>query len=389
MSMTRLAPVLVVSLLVLSCSALPATEGDSSTAAREPTPVPATVALDIPAAVDQALQVTYRGSVLRAGKPVTGKVVVDFGDGTGTNEGLLDGRGGFFGVHVFARPGAFPVTATVGTTDPAASATVVVTVRPRKLLFIQGMNSESRCPDGRRFLTRAPAWVGDGLSSGAGAYAFAIEASQFIYFSYTGSYCAGGTGADGAPPVYERSDTCDGVKLYAERLRALVDASAPAKVTIAAHSMGGVIAAYTIASDPDWARERIISVATFDSPLKGIDTLRVGALSIGSWLTDDCGATSRSVKDLKADAGIIDTVRKAGSEVPFFTLDATANESAGFGRVEAVPGDDTRMDGERLHVRISQGHSDAWGEAGDIRELDKRRFVICALLVAGPECMAR
>jgi pimeloyl-ACP methyl ester carboxylesterase len=78
-------------------------------------------------------------------------------------------------------------------------------------------------------------------------------------------------------PFYTWDDTCDGIAKAANELKHLIEsrgANAP-KVTIVAHSMGGVISAYLIASgDKTWVKDHIASVITFDSPHQGVPTIK-------------------------------------------------------------------------------------------------------------------
>ena len=352
--------------------------------------VPAlTIELRVPPAAHQGFAVVIEGTVLLGDRPIPASVRLDTGDGADVTEVRADAAGRWQASHVFNRAGDFAVEARAEFAGARAGAPAArVRVYPRKLVYIQGMLSESECPDGRRFATRAPSWLGGYLAAGQLRNGMVLERANALFFSYSGRYCDGGTGANGAAAAYRGEETCGGIeRVYAGRLRALIDAAGPSLVTIVAHSMGGVVAAYLTASDPAWAREHIVSVVTFDSPLGGIDLVRTGALSVGSWFTDDCGASSRSVKDLDEDGEIIRLARLAGGFVPFYTLDGTADESRAFGRIEAVPAGSTHMASERLHGRIAQNHANIWGEAGEPGQVDKRRFVACALVLGGEDCL--
>ncbi len=338
---------------------------------------------------DQGFSLRLDGLVALGDRGLSAAVRIEWDDGSAPVDVRSAADGRFTAEHRFLRAGAFVARAEA--TLPglrASSNTLRIDVRPRKLLYIQGMVSDSLCPDGARFATRAPAWLTPYLASAFFRGELTISKADTLFFSYSGRYCDGGNGANGAPADYSGTDTCSGIaRVYAGRLRALVDAVAPARVTIVAHSMGGVVAAYLVATDPGWARDHIVSVVTFDSPLVGINLVRTGVLSVGSWFSDDCGATSTSVRDLDDGGGVVRTARLAASASAFYTVDATAAESRGPGRLEAVPGDSTHITGERLHAVIDQDHRDVWGEPGDIRQLDKRRLVACALLGEAAECL--
>ena len=136
---------------------------------------------------------------------------------------------------------AQPATARPG------GATAEVTVKPRMVVFIQGMNSSSHCPDGRSFTTRAPQWLSPYLFEPANTGGLALTPDSYAYFSYSGRWCtADGAYRPGATADYRASDTCGGIdEEHAGRLRAFIDSFAPARVAVVGHSMGGLVAAFT------------------------------------------------------------------------------------------------------------------------------------------------
>ena len=309
-------------------------------------------------------------------------VTVDFGDGTSETVPVAP-DGTFRVVHRYAMASSHELRVRA----EGATASATVEVHPRKVVFIQGMNSESRCPDGGRFLDRAPAWLAAHFAADeALRESLEVDASDFVYFSYSGEYCDGSTGVNGSAPDYGWSDTCESIDGgSAERLKELIDALAPSRVTIVAHSMGGLVAAYLAASEPEWAREHIASIVTFDSPLAGIDRMRAEVLGFYRMGGGGCGRGSAAMDDLRSGSEVTRVAAGAAHVVPFFTLDGQRRESRALGIAEAVPNGRTEVDGAMLHVRVNEAHSEVWSHPPDDGTLAKATLVACALLAdAGP-----
>ncbi|MGK2964512.1 MAG: esterase/lipase family protein [Tepidiformaceae bacterium] len=325
-----------------------------------------------------------------AGRVVTEQPVVAeirFGDGV-TAPLLLSEDGTFRVSHRYTGAGRFEVELRVFHGDAVEVAAHPIAVAPRKVLFVQGLNSQSRCPDGDAFVDRGPRWMRDLLESDGFAGELELGADSFAYFSYSGEYCEGGIPGTVAAPDYRKSATCAGIAdVTAPRLRALVESFAPSRVTIVAHSMGGVVAAYAIGDDPAWARERIASVVTFDSPLGGLDGARSEILALVSDGGGGCERDDPALVDLRTGSEVSRVVASAGGVVPLFTLDGSAHERAAFGLAEAVPGSDTSLEGNILHWEVDEAHSSVWdrvpvpGENGD-----RGQFVACGVLVRPEMC---
>lgn len=352
-----------------------------------PTPRPLLVFIRLPRQAHQGIPYAFSIEVRRAAFPVAATVEVSL-DGEPFREVVIGAQGVATLTHTFVEAGEHEVRAVARA--PGASeghAVATIRVHPRVIVYIQGMNSASHCPDGRSFATRAPQWLGPYLREPANVGGLVLRESQFVYFSYSGEWCAGGDPA--VPPFadYHAGDTCAGIdEAHALRLQALVDSLAPARVTIVAHSMGGLVAAYLIASRPEWAREHIASVATFDSPLGGVGALRAGVLGAGGVFDGDCGPNAGAVGDLRDDSDVVTAAATAAQTVPFYTADATRGEGEAFGQVEAVPGSATRLEGEVAHARFAEDHSETWTRGGP-EVAAKRRFVACALQLAAAACL--
>ncbi len=205
-------------------------------------------------------------------------------------------------------------------------------------------------------------------------------------------------------PVYYPTDTCDGIDKAANELLQLIKARGPdaPKVTIIAHSMGGVITAYLMAhEDTNWVRNHIGSVITFDSPHQGVPVTWPKALQSKCNLTGEDALLTLSLKQLDSSSDVIKIARKGATVgVPFFTLDATDSD---IGFIEYVWRRWVKLDSalyfDRTRVCLSlscepphsikDDHSSVWLNALErkqdfILRQDKRPLVACAVLGASP-----
>jgi pimeloyl-ACP methyl ester carboxylesterase len=237
----------------------------------------------------------------------------------------------------------------------------------RKVIFIQGLNSESgSCGQSFRsrvqwmmdYLVNTP-WVREGAPS--------LDSPQdFLYFSYSGLYCMG----DLRLPSYTQSDTCQGVAHAASKLDTMVQAAVSRfgpniKFDIIAHSMGGMVAAYWLATTTSEMRARVHSVVTFDSPLRGVPANKSSIAFVTA-----CGVSDPSVKDLSCieiprpcESEIVWAIAHIGTLVPFYTINATLEEP-GLGD-ELVPGERTTLlrSESKLHCSFPDTHSGIWASA--------------------------
>lgn len=320
----------------------------------------------------------------------------DFGDGVGPQPLALNGSA-FTLAHRYATAGTFDVHVSItdGHGNRAESRTSV-DVAPRKVVFVQGIDSESGCPGGRGFVGRAPQWVADALSSESDITAVAsIDPANFVYFSYSGVYCGGGDGTRGEFADYSPGETCSGIsgrEGAAEQMRSLIDRLSPSKVSIVGHSMGGLIAAYLAGLDPAWAKAHIASVVTLDSPLSGVPRLNLDVLALSGAIGDGCSGGSRSMRELSdGDNEVIRVAAGAGRVLPFYNLDATEKEGPFFGIRQAVPGGNTHLAGEVVNWKVDTDHSGLWSSETKARAgtMDKGRMVACGIaLIAPAECEA-
>lgn len=347
----------------------------------EPTPTvpPPAVILDDVETAHQGFAAVISGRIEAAARDGLA-ATLRFGDGAETPL-VVRADGTFSATHVYTRAERTTARIEVTSAQGRAVASASFDVLPRVVVFVQGMNSESHCPDGDRFVDRAPEWVAEVLGEGS---ALPIDPDAYRYFSYSGGYCDGGLAPD-----YVRGDTCAGIdEVAAPRLRALIESVAPAKVTVVAHSMGGLVTAYLAGSDPAWARAHIVSVVTFDSPLHGIDGLRAEVLAMYRIGDSGCGRGSAAMSDLRAGSAVTTTAAIAARAVPFFTIDGSGSETGALRLAEAVPDDGTSLQGAYAHLRVDEEHSETWTRAPLAGSTGKGAFVACAVLVDRTRCPA-
>jgi pimeloyl-ACP methyl ester carboxylesterase len=210
-------------------------------------------------------------------------------------------------------------------------------VEDRDLVFIRGLDSSGDCDE-------AEQWLEEYLDSATGRSFFgSLRIGKYLHFNYRdgGSY-----DCPRSEPAYGPEDTCDGVVKAASELKDLIDSQASAKVTVVAHSMGGLISAYLVATDSVWASTHIASVVTFDSPLKGVSA----PLQWGQLLLTTCTAIGGnpvdSLAEMAEDSAVVRTAAGAATVVPFFALDATQADIVPLD-IEFVPRDRASLDGAR------------------------------------------
>jgi hypothetical protein len=180
------------------------------------------------------------------------------------------------------------------------------------VILIQGIDSSSSCNDDPTNPNSFAARRATVLNALAGT---GLGWDDVYGFSYIGRYqeCVGGAQVydttalppGAVTPVYGRLDTCFGVAQAAQRLRLLVSrlmALYPgATFDLVAHSMGGLVASYYVATqDPSFIAQRIHSVILLDSPVNP-------GLSVSN-PTTACGAGNESWPDMSQGSSVIGTI---------------------------------------------------------------------------------
>ena len=267
-----------------------------------------------------------------------------------------------------------PADVKVGPPPPIPQETRIV-------VYVQGINSDSSCPLGDGFLNRAPSWLQGYLETEPWMQPH-VDVVGAVYFSYRVdsppdelAYCNGGLGGNGAFPRYDHGDTCayriDST--YYDKLKALVqettDLNPGAKVTIVAHSQGGLIASYLVgrlsSEDASFLRDRIASVVTFDSFPEGLPAGQFFATPDGA-----CFFGATIYEDWDEAHGVAQTASTAAqnSSVAFYTIDAGDS---------LVPEEFTHITDERLHRQFAGDHTEVWTDGSPA----KQDFVGCAVVV--------
>jgi len=111
-----------------------------------------------------------------------------------------------------------------------------------------------------------------------------------------------------------------------------------AKIDIVGHSMGGLVAAFWVATHQDDPKLKSIhSVITFDSPLQGIEEWKVGVArtAINKNLLG-CNGDVTAIEDMNESSSVINAIfeRQPQTLVPFVTIRAI-----GGGCVPVLPDD--------------------------------------------------
>jgi pimeloyl-ACP methyl ester carboxylesterase len=210
-------------------------------------------------------------------------------------------------------------------------------VEDRDIVFIRGIDSQGNCDQAER-------WLEEYLESATGRSFFGLlRIGRYLHFNYQGG---GSYDCPRSQPAYMPVDTCDGVAKAATELKELIDTQATAKVTVVAHSMGGLISAYLVATNGKWASSHIASVVTFDSPLRGLSE----AMQWGELLLTECTGVGGNPVDSLAEMGesgeVVRDAAAAANTVPFYALDATQVDVP-FLNIELVPRDRASLSGGR------------------------------------------
>jgi len=264
----------------------------------------------------------------------------------------------------------------------------------RDIVFITGIDSVGTC-EGFRI------WVPQFLSSPLGqAFFGTLKIGNYLNFSYAGGSNFSCSAENSITKYYDKQDTCDGIATTAGELQNLIERYAQHKVTIFAHSMGGVVSAYLMAvSTDEWLQEHIASVITFDSPHQGIGYWE----GWGKLIQSSCRLSNGSLQDLDSSSNVINIARRGATRVPFYTLDAIENDLP---NLQFVPREWTILDQAR-HFDDSQkcspfgtanpdtcepptafldNHTSIWMEQKSKDGINKGPYVGCAILAPAREC---
>lgn len=235
-----------------------------------------------------------------------------------------------------AVPTDTPTPTNTPTPIPTFTPTPTATVPPppaRKVIVIQGIDSSaswtnaSQSTSDTTLISRV-----DGIAKAVGRTALeSIDEygqltgpgeGDFLTFSYSGMYfdtsqnavvgVAEHSGASDHYAHYGKSDTCTGVVAGAAELEQLIERlvqlDSTTEIDIVAHSMGGMVATYLLATADGQLSGRIRSITTLDSPLMGTSLLipfsACSYTSSASWI------------DLAVGSSVIEEISTIGGTSP-------------------------------------------------------------------------
>ena len=275
----------------------------------------------------------------------------------------------------------------------------------RMVLFIQGINSSS-CKNGDRpaadFVEHVE-WLRESLKRDVEG----VDDDSFLYYAYTSrEKSAARPVCSGEPccPKYDKRDACwsldDEYSLrgagrgnvigQAQRLATYIDKHVKhdAKLTIVAHSQGGVLAAYTAQMlDRQKWREIIPgpvrAIVTLDSPLRGISTVAAHGLRVRG----ACGSDRRedSHRDMEAGTQVIQEAGygKMPATTKLYTIDAHPGCIAiPLPPCPSIAEKKTESSWQLAHLRAeAKTHSDIWQGVfkGSAERKRVESFIACAV----------
>jgi Tol biopolymer transport system component len=297
------------------------------------------------------------------------------------------------------------------------------------VLFIQGIASESHCGDWdendptKYKNYKQVSWLRDYLSVGWPHTMTGLDPEHFLYYDYTTHGDSPATCSGKPIPDYDSADACwsldDKYKLVFERdaegggeARRLATylhnyladpAHQGARISIIAHSQGGVLAAYVVASEDfgsspatpnpltESDRARINAIVTLDSPLGGVPH---GGGLLYEW-NHPCvdGPDYDSAPDMASTGPLIARLHNPPyPSVRLFTVDADPGNWCLGPMCYTVADDDHSQakEWQQAHLSVAApNHGDVWtGELEPVEGVELRRFVLCAVagLSPGSEC---
>lgn len=276
------------------------------------------------------------------------------------------------------------------------------------VLFIQGINSTS-CTNKDRpaadFVEHVE-WLRESLKRDVEG----VDDDSFLYYTYTSReisaarppVCSAEPCTETGCPSYDKHDACwslddeyilrggrkGNVIGQAQRLATYIDKNVKdgAKLTIVAHSQGGVLAAYTVKMLDSWRPEiklgPVRAVVTLDSPLGGISKSEAGALR---YLGRACGDDRRedSHRDMEVDTQVI---QEASSGEPpattkLYTIDA---DPGCFVKIFSLCPHVSKSESSWQEAHLSaeaDTHSDIWQGVfkGSAEQTRVESFIACAV----------
>ena len=223
-------------------------------------------------------------------------------------------------------------------TDTQTTSGTITALAPeltRKVIFIQGINSEARCADGDGLgLDEMRDNIRDTALSMQNNFAEEVFSDDdFLQFSYGDPTACGN---DFQQASYEKSATCIGIVAAAGKLDDMVSTLPDGTVVdIIGHSLGGMVAAYWVSTqEREFLDTRVHAVITLDSPMRGAN-LRGRAQLLVQWFrslfeteAELCPGDSQSWRDIK---------KEDPEAVNRFTDPQNSTEQEAFAAVNCTP----------------------------------------------------
>lgn len=294
----------------------------------------------------------------------------------------------------------------------------------RDILIIMGIDSEGNCKG-------IHTWLPDyfALEEGQSLISGKVRIRSYYNFNYKdgSSYTCplptteptptptgpipGATPIPATPfpptPVYSAIDTCDGIEKASGELFQLIKSrgeDAP-KITIVAHSMGGVITTHMLATrDGNWIKNHVASAITLDSPHQGVPWPKNWIKAVESKCARFLGGVDKvqSLIELESNSNVVRLARfGADRGVPVFTLDATKPDLV----IQYVPRHWVALDHAAIFQyspfcmfpecepprSVADDHESIWLNRKDNsspKKQDKAFLISCAVVGASPCSLA-
>ena len=297
--------------------------------------------------------------------------------------------------------GVVPLTQTPTPTPPPTS---TPDPHSRDVLFITGINSNAHCGIG--------SGPGDRWYTIANTLKTALDMTDadFLEYDYTrGDAHAQGCGLDNHFAEFDKHDACwslndtystsgsligQGQRL-AEYLNSYLEANPNARLSIVAHSQGGLLALYTlrrfVGEYPSLSR--VESVVTLDSPLKGINSL--GGLPLAMFAgCKDMDSRHDSAFDMQPRTDVVQLVNSSNPTgwPRTYTVNETGNDCftiplLGERCIQLVDADHSTVKWASDSIDVHTGnHGSVWngsGNQGEQRVL--KRYIACVIGGLFPE----
>jgi pimeloyl-ACP methyl ester carboxylesterase len=303
-------------------------------------------------------------------------------------------------------PGPYDLRAYTATSD------ISVPPPPKStVIFVQGIGSDSACPDSPGFVHGSSSDFAGRLSWLKAGIARRLNTDDsFLYYGYTSPRTSNSKCTATRIPHYKRVDSCWSLDdTYQQRFRTravpgggeaarlaaylhfVLAANPAATVSLVTHSQGGVLAAYTVKEKLTVAdAKRIRAIVTLDSPLRGINSVAPRPLK---WVSGCAGdARLDSTFDMEPTSAVIARINDGTTPQPkLYTVDANPGALLELGGFPLIDNLHSTTWWATAHIRVKAGtHSDIW-DGGVLTSPQRRKlfdFAGCAVGGLAADCRA-